>query len=248
MTLSAAASRRCPSVRSTEGQFPYWLGVDDRLIADEFFRGSYTTGVWLKGEFHDQAQVHGDDRQQPEHARRQRGAARQQVGHAVVHAAVAAHHRRVRPLRDLRRLRLPREGRDAARRHYTHSLEDKQSQPGTKASRTARSGSPTAASSSRRTSSARASPSTRWTTRWRASTRAQVQGPVARGRVLLALAERLRRRQHRRHRRHQRPRLPAAGLGDGRAEDRSRSTSAARRSSATTATPRRCAAARTGTR
>jgi hypothetical protein len=40
-----------PSVRSTEGQFPYWLGVDDRLIADEFFRGSYTTGFWLKGEF-----------------------------------------------------------------------------------------------------------------------------------------------------------------------------------------------------
>jgi hypothetical protein len=40
-----------PSVRSTEGQFPYWLGVDDRLIADEFFRGSYTSGLWLKGEF-----------------------------------------------------------------------------------------------------------------------------------------------------------------------------------------------------
>jgi hypothetical protein len=39
-------------VRSTEGQFPYWLGVDDRLIADEFFRGSYTSGVWLKGEVH----------------------------------------------------------------------------------------------------------------------------------------------------------------------------------------------------
>jgi hypothetical protein len=37
-------------VRSTEGQFPYWLGIDDRLIADEFFRGSYTTGFWLKGE------------------------------------------------------------------------------------------------------------------------------------------------------------------------------------------------------
>jgi hypothetical protein len=41
-----------PSVRSTEGQFPYWLGVDDRLTADEFFRGSYTSGVWLKGELH----------------------------------------------------------------------------------------------------------------------------------------------------------------------------------------------------
>ena len=39
-----------PRTRSTEGQFPYWLGVDDRLIADEFFRGSYTSGVWLKGE------------------------------------------------------------------------------------------------------------------------------------------------------------------------------------------------------
>jgi len=39
-----------PSVRSTEGQFPYWLGVDDRLTADEFFRGSYTSGVWVKGE------------------------------------------------------------------------------------------------------------------------------------------------------------------------------------------------------
>jgi hypothetical protein len=39
-----------PAVRSTEGQFPYWLGVDDRLIADEFFRGSYTTGVWVKGQ------------------------------------------------------------------------------------------------------------------------------------------------------------------------------------------------------
>jgi len=39
-----------PTVRSTEGQFPYWLGVDDRMIADEFFRGSYTNGVWVKGE------------------------------------------------------------------------------------------------------------------------------------------------------------------------------------------------------
>jgi hypothetical protein len=41
-----------PSNRSTEGQFPYWLTVDNRLTADEFFRGSYTTGFWLKGELH----------------------------------------------------------------------------------------------------------------------------------------------------------------------------------------------------
>jgi hypothetical protein len=39
-----------PTVRSTEGQFPYWLGVDDRMMADEYFRGSYTNGVWVKGE------------------------------------------------------------------------------------------------------------------------------------------------------------------------------------------------------
>jgi hypothetical protein len=39
-----------PSTRSTEGQFPYWLGVDDRMTSDEFFRGSYTDGVWIKGE------------------------------------------------------------------------------------------------------------------------------------------------------------------------------------------------------
>jgi hypothetical protein len=39
-----------PTVRSTEGSFPYWLGVDNRLTADEFFRGSYTSGFWLKGE------------------------------------------------------------------------------------------------------------------------------------------------------------------------------------------------------
>ena len=37
-------------MRSTEGQFPCWLGVDGRLIADEFFRGSYTNGVWAKGD------------------------------------------------------------------------------------------------------------------------------------------------------------------------------------------------------
>jgi hypothetical protein len=39
-----------PGVRSTEGQFPYWLTVDNRLTADEFFRPSYTDGVWLKGD------------------------------------------------------------------------------------------------------------------------------------------------------------------------------------------------------
>jgi hypothetical protein len=32
--------------------------VDDRLIADEFFRGSYTSGAWLKGEIESNVKIH----------------------------------------------------------------------------------------------------------------------------------------------------------------------------------------------
>ncbi len=39
-----------PGVRSVEGNFPYWLPVDNRQIADEFFRTSYTSGIWGMGE------------------------------------------------------------------------------------------------------------------------------------------------------------------------------------------------------
>lgn len=39
-----------PTVRTTEGTFPCWLTVDNRSIADEYFRGSYTTGFWAEGE------------------------------------------------------------------------------------------------------------------------------------------------------------------------------------------------------
>ncbi|HEX8815870.1 MAG TPA: hypothetical protein VF753_10255 [Terriglobales bacterium] len=39
-----------PGTRSTEGNFPFWLAVDSRLIADEFFRPSYTSGLWARGE------------------------------------------------------------------------------------------------------------------------------------------------------------------------------------------------------
>ena len=105
-----------PTVRSTEGQFPYWLGVDDRLIADEFFRGSYTSGVWLKGELHTKVKYQVDVRQQPEHARRERGAARQQTQHAVLRGPMDADDRRVRPVEHVRRLRRSPEGRDSDRR------------------------------------------------------------------------------------------------------------------------------------
>lgn len=39
-----------PGTRSVEGNFPFWLGVDTRLIADEFFRPSYTSGIWARGQ------------------------------------------------------------------------------------------------------------------------------------------------------------------------------------------------------
>jgi hypothetical protein len=40
-----------PGTRSIEGNFPFWLSVDSRHIADEFFRPSYSQGFWAKGEF-----------------------------------------------------------------------------------------------------------------------------------------------------------------------------------------------------
>jgi hypothetical protein len=39
-----------PGTRSTTGTFPYWLKVDHRTMADEFFRPSYTTGIWSAGK------------------------------------------------------------------------------------------------------------------------------------------------------------------------------------------------------
>ena len=45
-----AGIRSLPGTRSVEGNFPFWLGVDSRLMADEFFRPSYTAGVWAWGK------------------------------------------------------------------------------------------------------------------------------------------------------------------------------------------------------
>jgi hypothetical protein len=42
-----------PNTRSVEGNFPFWLSVDSRQIADEFFRGSYTTGLQIRGQITD---------------------------------------------------------------------------------------------------------------------------------------------------------------------------------------------------
>ena len=46
----AGGIRSLPGTRSVEGNFPFWLGVDTRLITDEFFRPSYTSGMWATGD------------------------------------------------------------------------------------------------------------------------------------------------------------------------------------------------------
>ncbi len=52
ITLSAGITG-LPGTRSIEGNFPFWLGVDSRMIADEFFRASYTSGIWARGAITD---------------------------------------------------------------------------------------------------------------------------------------------------------------------------------------------------
>ncbi len=130
-----------PTVRSTEGQFPYWLGVDDRLIADEFFRGSYTSGVWLKGEFHTKVKYMAMFANNLSTLGVSAAQLDNRLDTQSFSVAVAADDRRVRPVEHVRRLRRSPEGRDADRRalHATASRTSKASRE-PKASRTARSG------------------------------------------------------------------------------------------------------------
>src|ERR1044072_998038 len=45
--------RSLPGTRSVPGNFPFWMNVDSRHIADEFMRPSYTSGIWATGNLHD---------------------------------------------------------------------------------------------------------------------------------------------------------------------------------------------------
>ena len=151
-----------PTTRSTEGQFPYWLSMDDRLTADEFFRGSYTSGLWVKGRF----------------AKRFRYMA--MIANNLSQLGVSALQMdNTFDTTSLMLQWLPTTGEfglhdtfgdfddheNVATRlgaHFTHSTEDKQSQPGVEStSRTARSGSRTESASSSPTCSARESQWTR---------------------------------------------------------------------------------------
>lgn len=50
LTLAAGVDA-LPTTRSTTGNYPNWLRNDNRLMADEFFRGSFTYGIWAEGRF-----------------------------------------------------------------------------------------------------------------------------------------------------------------------------------------------------
>ncbi len=45
-----------PSTRSTNWTYPLWLKMDNRTIADEFFRASYSQGIWADGKILDDLQ------------------------------------------------------------------------------------------------------------------------------------------------------------------------------------------------
>jgi hypothetical protein len=45
-----------PATRSLNWTYPNWLKMDNRTIADEFFRGSYTFGFWADGNLTDNLQ------------------------------------------------------------------------------------------------------------------------------------------------------------------------------------------------
>ena len=108
-----AGIRSLPGTRSVEGNFPFWLGVDTRLIADEFFRPSYTSGVWAWGKITETAGLHRHDRQQPEHPGRKRSAAQQWLQHRVHLAGLDAYDGGIWPR--LWRLRRPSKIGDPSR-------------------------------------------------------------------------------------------------------------------------------------
>lgn len=49
----AAGIGALPTTRTTNSTFPNWLKVDHRTIADDYFRGSYTSGIWSSGKITD---------------------------------------------------------------------------------------------------------------------------------------------------------------------------------------------------
>ena len=122
-----------PGARSTEGNFPYWLGLDARLIGDEFFRPSYTTGIWAKGSIVkglDYNVMLGNNLSQLGIDAGQLSNDLNTYSAALVWMPTTGEYGRTRGFGDIEH------HEHAATRfgvHYTHSDEDRQSQPGTEA-------------------------------------------------------------------------------------------------------------------
>lgn len=116
-----------PTTRSTEGNWPYWLRVDNRTIADEFFRGSFTTGFSLFGKLNDHWRYHvmlGNNLSQLGVDAGQLDDSFDTFSGAVVWSPLGFYDNGFGDFEDTQDLRA-RVGL-----HYTHSTEDAQSQPG----------------------------------------------------------------------------------------------------------------------
>jgi hypothetical protein len=51
-----AGTNSLPGTRNLRNTFPYWVMVDHRPLAEEFFRPSFTTGYWIAGKLFDRVQ------------------------------------------------------------------------------------------------------------------------------------------------------------------------------------------------
>ena len=102
-----------PGTRSLQGSHPYWLG-HDRVMADEFFRPYFANGVWAQGEILPGLWYNVMAANNLSALGIKAHATGSQVGLRRVHV-VDADDARVRSPRRIRRLGVPREGRDAVR-------------------------------------------------------------------------------------------------------------------------------------
>jgi hypothetical protein len=116
-----------PSTRSTEGNSPNWLRVDNRTLADEFFRASFTTGIFANGKISDtlryQAML-GNNLSQLGVDAAQLGDSLDTFSGALVWTPTGQFFNGFGDFEQGETLRT-RLGV-----HYTHSTEDRQSQPG----------------------------------------------------------------------------------------------------------------------
>jgi hypothetical protein len=117
-----------PSTRSTEGNSPNWLRVDNRVLADEFFRASFTTGIFANGKISDSLRYQvmlGNNLSQLGVDAAQLGDSFDTFAGALVWTPTGQFFNGFGDFEQSETLRT-RFGF-----HYTHSNEDRQSQPGT---------------------------------------------------------------------------------------------------------------------